>query len=350
MPRIPVIKTVNLCKYFQMGKEVVKAIHKVNLEVYAGEFVLIFGPSGCGKSTLMSLLAGLDEPTSGEVYIRGEKLSDLGKKQLARYRRTKIGMVFQQYNLIKSMNVVENVSLPLTFDGVPKHRRTQRARNVIELVGMGEYYKHTPAELSGGQQQRISIARAWVASPWIVFADEPTGNLDSKSSDTVMRLLRDLSKKSKRTVAFITHNPEYKKLADRVVYLKDGMVVKVEGEIKAATKKKTTIEKIKGIGKKAALELRNKGFDTIEAIAEADPADLSKIPGISEGKAEKIIAQAKEMISAGEISSDVSMDSDLSGETKEESAQEREARMEEEAKQITEDFSSSEENKGEGTE
>jgi len=228
MARIPVIKTINLCKYYELGKNVVKALDHANIEIFSGEFIIIFGPSGCGKSTLMNLIAGLDEPTSGEIFIRGEKLSGLSSQELAKHRRSKIGMVFQQFNLINTMNVLENIALPLAFAGVPRRRRMKRAETLIEAIGMSEYKDHTPSELSGGQQQRIAIARALVANPWILLADEPTGNIDSKSADEIMKLLVSMARKSRRTVLVITHNPDYLKFADRVIYLKDGQVVKIK--------------------------------------------------------------------------------------------------------------------------
>lgn len=228
MARVPVIKVVNVSKKFELGKIVVGALENVNLEIYSGEFVMFFGPSGCGKSTLMSMIAGLQPPSTGKIYIRGEDLTTLNDNELAAHRRTKIGMVFQAFNLISSMNVLENIALPLTFARIPKGRRMNRAENLLDTVGMGEYKKHTPSELSGGQQQRIALARSLVANPWIVLADEPTGNLDSKSADEVMRLLISLNRKSKRTVILITHNPDYLVYADRIFHVKDGKIVDVE--------------------------------------------------------------------------------------------------------------------------
>lgn len=228
MARLPVIKAVNLEKSFQLGGITVTALGGVNLEIYSGEFVVFFGPSGCGKSTLMSMIAGLQPPTKGKVYIRGEDLTTMDDAQLAQHRRTKIGMVFQQFNLISTMNVVENIALPLAFARIDRKRRLKRAEDLLETVGLSEYKKHTPSELSGGQQQRISCARSLVANPWIILADEPTGNLDSKSADEVMRLLISLNRKSKRTVILITHNPDYLIYADRVFHIRDGRVVDVE--------------------------------------------------------------------------------------------------------------------------
>jgi putative ABC transport system ATP-binding protein len=244
MAKVPVIKTVNLSKEFELGAINVQALSSVNIEIYSGEFIIFFGPSGCGKSTLMSMVAGLQPPSKGEILIRGEELSKYNQDQLADYRRTKIGMVFQAFNLIRTMNVVENIALPLAFARIQRNRRMARAENLLEVVGMGEYKKHTPAELSGGQQQRIAIARSLVANPWIIMADEPTGNLDSKSANEVMRLLISLNRKSKRTIVLITHNPEYLDYADRIFFLKDGHVVDVK--VNSKVKK---IDEVESVGK-----------------------------------------------------------------------------------------------------
>ncbi len=300
--RKPVIKTVNLSKRYQMGETIVKAVDRVNLEIYSGEFVIIFGPSGCGKSTLMSLVAGLDQVTEGKIYIRGEDLSTHNLTQLAKYRRTKIGMVFQSYNLIQTMNAIDNISLPLAFDGANKRKRYKRAKNVLDMIGIVELKEHTPAEMSGGQQQKVGIARAWVGSPWIVLADEPTGNLDSKSADDVMNLLKSLNRKSKRTVIVITHNPEYLDLADRVVYLKDGRILRITGEIKAASKRKkrSEVQTIKGVGKTMANNLVEAGIKTMLDLASAEVEEISRIKGISKDKAKKLKKEAEVIMEARE--------------------------------------------------
>lgn len=245
MARIPVIKAVNLTKEFELGAINVQALKGVNLEIYSGEFVIFFGPSGCGKSTLMSMIAGLQPPTNGKIYIRGEELNGMNQEQLALHRRTKIGMVFQAFNLVSTMNIVENIALPLTFARIGKKRRIQRAENLLEVVAMTEYKKHTPVEISGGQQQRIAIARSLVANPWIILADEPTGNLDSKSANEIMRLLISLNRKSKRTIVLITHNPDYLDYADRIFYLKDGKVTDVK--VNSKVRKIEEVESVKKI-------------------------------------------------------------------------------------------------------
>jgi len=228
MAKVPVFKAVNVSKTYQLGDVEVKALQGVNLEVYSGEFICIFGQSGCGKSTLLSIIAGLQKPSTGEVYVRGEKLSALDNEGLAKYRRSKIGIVFQSFNLIPSMNIIENIALPLTFARISKSQRITRARGLLETVGLAKYADHTSSQLSGGQQQRVAIARSLVTAPWIMLADEPTGNLDSKSANEVMRLLISLNRKSKRTVILITHNPEYLDYADRIFFMQDGKVIKTQ--------------------------------------------------------------------------------------------------------------------------
>jgi putative ABC transport system ATP-binding protein len=228
MAKVPVFKAVNVSKKYVLGDVEVNALQGVNLEIYSGEFICIFGQSGCGKSTLLSIIAGLQKPSTGEVYVRGERLSTLNGENLAKYRRSKIGIVFQAFNLIPSMNIIENIALPLTFARIAKNQRVARAKSLLEMVGLTKYATHTSTQLSGGQQQRVAIARSLVTAPWIMLADEPTGNLDSKSANEVMRLLISLNRKSKRTVILITHNPEYLDYADRIFFMQDGKVIKTQ--------------------------------------------------------------------------------------------------------------------------
>lgn len=289
MAKIPVIKTVNLTKEFELGVVNVQALQGVNLEIYSGEFIVFFGPSGCGKSTLMSMIAGLQPPSSGKILIRGEDLAQANQEQLAEHRRSKIGMVFQAFNLISTMNIVENIALPLAFARIDKKRRMARAENLLDVVGMGEYKKHTPSELSGGQQQRIAIARSLVANPWIMLADEPTGNLDSKAANEVMRLLISLNRKSKRTVVLITHNPDYLDYADRIFYIRDGKVVdtKVNSKVKQmdeseiATKIRDDLVPKEGDYKKKSEKA--KAENAAETAPEATvPQEVEEAPAVTE--------------------------------------------------------------------
>jgi putative ABC transport system ATP-binding protein len=291
LAKVPVIKIVNVTKKFDLGRVTVDALQSVNLEIYSGEFVIFFGPSGCGKSTLMSMIACLQPPSTGKIYVRGEDVTNLDDNQLAAHRRTKIGMVFQSFNLISSMNVLENIALPLTFARISRTRRINRAENLLETVGMAEYKKHTPSELSGGQQQRIALARSLVANPWIVLADEPTGNLDSKSADEVMRLLISLNRKSKRTVILITHNPDYLVYADRVFNMRDGKIVNVDVNANARMEitkaKDTTAKPVKG-----QKSPKNKvDVESSVEVAQTESAEDAEQPIDLGGEAPEVVAE-----------------------------------------------------------
>jgi putative ABC transport system ATP-binding protein len=277
MAKVPVFKAVNVSKTYQLGDVEVKALQGVNLEVYSGEFICIFGQSGCGKSTLLSIIAGLQKPSTGEVYVRGEKLSTLDNEGLAKYRRSKIGIVFQSFNLIPSMNIIENIALPLTFARISKAQRMTRARGLLDTVGLAKYADHTSSQLSGGQQQRVAIARSLVTAPWIMLADEPTGNLDSKSANEVMRLLISLNRKSKRTVILITHNPEYLDYADRIFFMQDGKVVKTQ--VNSTVKSEEEVEGLSHISD----ELK----ETAKEIGAVNTGDKSVDEMVNKPKAKK---------------------------------------------------------------
>lgn len=228
MERTPVIKVEGVFKSFGSGEAHVDVLKGIDLEIYSGEYIIFFGPSGCGKSTLLNCIAGLEVPDKGRVVVRGEDLTKLKKPELAKYRNKKIGMIFQQFNVLKSFNIETNIALPQAFAGVPKRRRLARARHLLGIFGLEKIGKRLPTEVSGGQQQRVAIARSMVNNPWILIVDEPTGSLDSKSSEEVMDLLERLNSKSKRTIVMVTHNPEQLKYAHRIFYLKDGQVVNEE--------------------------------------------------------------------------------------------------------------------------
>lgn len=224
----PVIKADNLKKCFYIGDNIVEALKGVSFEISRGEFVVIYGPSGCGKSTLLSLLAGLDKPSEGIVSVRGTDIYQLKQTELARYRRTKIGMVFQQFNLIPTLPAIDNVALPLVLSGVGRKEAYNRAKEMLEIVGLKDRARHKPTELSGGQQQRIAIARALVANPWILLVDEPTGNLDLPTGREILSILESVNKKWGRTVILVTHNPDFLSYGDRVLLMADGQIVKEE--------------------------------------------------------------------------------------------------------------------------
>jgi putative ABC transport system ATP-binding protein len=219
------IETRAVTRVYQMGSNEVKALDDVSVSVNEGEFVAIQGTSGSGKSTLLNLLGGLDSPTSGEVLFDGKSLAPLTKKQMARYRRHSVGMIFQNFNLIPTMTASENVRLALAFGGLRGLPRRQRADALLERVGLADRAEHRPGELSGGEQQRVAIARALANSPRVLLADEPTGNLDSTRAHELLALLREMVERDKLTVLLVTHDRELaQSFADRIILMKDGRV------------------------------------------------------------------------------------------------------------------------------
>ena len=219
------VQVEKLTKIYGSGATIITALDHVNITIKEGEFVAIMGPSGCGKSTLLHLLGGLDKPTKGNVLIGGHNLSDLNDDKLTELRRRKIGFVFQFYNLIPVLNATENAALPVTLDGVKPAEAKKKAAEWLTRFGLADRLVNRPDQLSGGQQQRVAIARALVAEPELILADEPTGNLDTRSSDEIASLLRDVSKKYIRTVVMVTHDPRIAAYADRIIFIKDGKVV-----------------------------------------------------------------------------------------------------------------------------
>lgn len=219
-----ILQTIDLKKYYGKNANITRALDGVNFSVEQGEFVAIVGTSGSGKSTLLHMMGGLDTPTSGQVLVRGENLKDKNNEQLTIFRRRNIGFVFQNYNLVPFLNVSENISLPVGLDG---DRVDQNfLKDVVKLLGLEDKIKSMPNNLSGGQQQRVAIARALITKPAIILADEPTGNLDTKSSADVLGLLKRTNKEYNQTIVMITHNNEIAQLADRIVRIEDGKIVR----------------------------------------------------------------------------------------------------------------------------
>ena len=222
--KMNILKTSNLKKYYGNHENLVKAIDNANIDIKEGEFVAIVGKSGSGKSTLLHIMGGLDNPTEGKVYINDKDIFSLKEEKLAIFRRRNIGFIFQNFNLIPSLNVWENITLPVGLDG--KEINKPFVTDIINSLGLESKVDALPNTLSGGQQQRVAIARALVARPAIILADEPTGNLDSKTSDEVMSLLKTMIKKYNQTLVMITHDETIAQMADRVIYIEDGKVVK----------------------------------------------------------------------------------------------------------------------------
>ncbi len=223
--RKPVIQTDKLSKVYKMGETEVHALKEVSIQIDEGELVAIVGPSGSGKSTLMAILGALDVPTSGTYTLAGQEISQLSDDQLSDIRNYRIGFVFQKFNLLGRSTALTNVALPLVYAGVPKRERNERAKKVLELVGLGDRLDHKPTELSGGQQQRVAIARALINNPSLILADEPTGNLDSKTSEEIIALFKRLNKEQGITLILVTHSPEVAAETDRAITIRDGEIV-----------------------------------------------------------------------------------------------------------------------------
>lgn len=215
-------------KIFHLGKHHVHAVDGVTLDIQEGEICCFLGTSGSGKSTLLNLMAGFEKPSTGSIKICGINLEKLDEQELTLYRQKHVGFIFQAYNLIESLTALDNVSLPLTFRGVPKKDRIEKAKNILKAVGLEGYDAHKPSQMSGGQQQRVGIARALICNPRILFADEPTGNLDTHTTDEVINMMVNIAKTNNQTMIMVTHEPTLSKYADRTFHMRDGMIVKIE--------------------------------------------------------------------------------------------------------------------------
>ena len=230
--RESIIRIRDVKKIYQMGSEQIHAIDGISMNIYKGEICCLLGKSGSGKSTLLNLIAGLEKPTEGKIIFHKKHIERMDEDQLADFRRQYVGFVFQSYNLLPTLTALENVTLPLIFKGMPKKEREEKAMEMLKAVGLEERAKHKPFEMSGGQQQRVSIARAFVNDPPVVFADEPTGNLDTKTTYEMMDLITGMAKKNKQTLVIVTHDLELAEYADRIVMLQDGKIEKIEKKIK----------------------------------------------------------------------------------------------------------------------
>ncbi len=223
-----VIEVKNVKKVYRMGKERICAVDGVSFSIKKGEFCCLFGASGSGKSTLLNLMAGIEKITSGQIIIKGKNIHRMSEKNLAKFRQDNLGFVFQSYNLMNSMTALENVELPLIFQRISTKRRKKLAKDMLVKVGLGPRLKHRPREMSGGQQQRVGIARAFVGKPEIVFADEPTGNLDSKTSKEVMDLIKEIARVNNQTIVMVTHDRRLADYADKIIHILDGKIEEIE--------------------------------------------------------------------------------------------------------------------------
>lgn len=221
----PIIKLANVCKNFELGEEKVRAVCHASLEIKHGDFIAIMGPSGSGKSTLMNLVGVLDIPNQGEIYLEEHNIAHLSESELAQIRGRKIGFIFQQFNLIGTLTAKENVMLPMMFQNMPAEEREKRALEILKQLGLSDRAEHKPGELSGGQQQRVAIARALANNPDVILADEPTGNLDSKTGKEIIALLKNLNKQGK-TIIMVTHDQNVAKEANKIIHIIDGKIVK----------------------------------------------------------------------------------------------------------------------------
>ena len=225
------IEVRNLKKYYKLGGTIIKALDGINIDINKGEFIALLGTSGSGKSTLLNMLAGLERPTKGTISYGNIDLTKLSEAQITKFRNLNIGFVFQSYNLLPYLSAWENVALPLTFKGIPASQRKKEAEKILEAVGLSHRMNNKPNELSGGQQQRVSIDRAFVGRPSIIFADEPTGNLDTKTSFEIMQLIKDIITENDQTFIMVTHDEEMTEFADRTLFMRDGKLDKVHEKL-----------------------------------------------------------------------------------------------------------------------
>lgn len=245
-----VLETKGLIKKYKVGSEIITALAGVDIKIYKGEFVAVLGTSGCGKSTLLNMISGLERPTKGDIIIGSTRINKVSERNMARFRSREMGFIFQAYNLIPSLTAMENVTLPLMLQGVSKKKREKRAKAMLIELGLGKRLHNKPSQLSGGQQQRVAIARSLVTEPKIIFADEPTGNLDTKTTIEILSFLQQIVRKRQCTLIMVSHDLEVAQYADRIIHMRDGKVIKItEGEaaIKELTKAEEIIESLPDI-------------------------------------------------------------------------------------------------------
>ncbi len=239
-----VIEVKNVRKIYRMGTEKIYAVDDVSFDICEGEFCCLLGTSGSGKSTLLNLMAGIEKVSSGEILIKGKPIHKMSETKLAKFRQNHLGFVFQSYNLIGTMTALENVEFPLVFKRIPKKKRKKMAKEMLEKVGLEKRLQHKPKEMSGGQQQRVGIARAFVAKPQIVFADEPTGNLDTRTTKEVMELIKQIANDNHQTIVMVTHDRGLAGYADKIIHVLDGKIQSIEVVEKEDLKQEDVIEEM----------------------------------------------------------------------------------------------------------
>jgi len=269
-----IIELVNVSKIYRMGNEKIYAVDNVSFDIKKGEFCCLLGTSGSGKSTLLNLMAGIEKATSGKIIIKGKNIPKMNENSLARFRQRNLGFVFQAYNLINSMTALENVEFPLVFKRVPRKKRRKLAKEMLVKVGLGSRLAHKPKEMSGGQQQRVGIARAFVAMPEIVFADEPTGNLDTKTTIEVMELIKQMARDNNQTIVMVTHDRSLAAYADKIIHILDGKIQSVEETDR--NEGEDMQEQLKAISRKI-LSDRSVETGTIPAAVNTGPAGAPEV-------------------------------------------------------------------------
>ena len=226
----PIIEVKDVTKIYKVGNEKILALDNISLTINKGEFCCLLGTSGSGKSTLLNVMAGIEKLTSGEIIIRGRKINKMSERELSIFRQKYLGFIFQSYNLISALTAFENVELPLIFKEIDSKKRKKLVKEIIDAVGISGRAKHKPSQMSGGQQQRVGIARAFVGTPEIIFADEPTGNLDSKTTMEIMELIKNISKKYNQTIVMVTHDARLAEFADKIISIHDGHIANIESK------------------------------------------------------------------------------------------------------------------------
>ena len=282
----PVIQVKDLYKIYTIGTNKVRALNGVDFSIQKGEFCCIVGTSGSGKSTLLNMMAGLEKPTKGQIIIAGEHIEKKNESQLVNFRQAHVGFIFQSYNLMQNLTAIENVAMPLTFQGVSKAEREARAIKMLKLVGLKKYMKHRPGQMSGGQQQRVGIARALVVNPEIVFADEPTGNLDSNTTMEVLQLIQKISHEQNQTMVMVTHDNHLASFGDKIIHIRDGKILRIEDNREQALKQTAMLNNAEAAKKEETAEADAVPEISVEAQAPAETepetlkADVTETPQI----------------------------------------------------------------------